>query len=53
MKNTQKIAYSFRITHELRARLNAYASSKDVAAGWVIRKLLDKHLPKNISNNQK
>lgn len=53
MKKAQKMAYSFRITHELRDRLNAYAASKDIAAGWVIRNLLNKYLPKNISNNDK
>lgn len=50
---TQKIAYSFRITPELRRRLNHYAATKDVSAGWVIRNLLNKYLPKNISNYQK
>lgn len=53
MKKAQKMAYCFRITHELKDRLNAYAALKDVSAGWIIRNLLNKHLPKNISNNKK
>lgn len=48
--NTQNFLLH-RITHELKDRLNAYAASKDVFAGWIIRNLLNKHLPKNISNN--
>ena len=53
MKKAPKMAYSFRITQELRERLNAYVASKEIAAGWVIRNLLNKYLPKNISNNDK
>lgn len=53
MEKAQKMAYCFRITHELKDRLNAYAASKDVSAGWIIRNMLNKHLPKNISNNDK
>lgn len=34
MEKAQKMAYCFRITYELKDRLNAYAALKDVSTGW-------------------
>ena len=49
MKKDKKTGYSFRITLELRDRLRNEAQRRDVPEAQIIRELLKKFLPKNIS----
>ena len=50
MKKDVKQAYSFRITRELREKLQKAAQKKEVSEGVIIRMALKKFLNQNISN---
>ena len=50
MKKEIKQAYSFRITRELREKLQKAAKKKEVSEGTIIRMALKKFLNTNISS---